>query len=122
MNWDDKSINGYLKGETFQVDRGDIKGSFTIKYVSVKCGNSVDIILDDDFSYKYYYRGDFEKVSNLARHNGVIRINKYIRRGITSILGDHFKLLGFGFQYYKSRTYTDFKIRKILYPKKDSRP
>ena len=122
MNWDDKSINGYLKGETFQVDRGDIKGSFTIKYVSVKCGNSVDIILDDDFSYKYYYRGDFEKVSNLARHNGVIRINKYIRRGITSTLGDHFKLLGFGFQYYKSRTYTDFKIRKILYPKKDSRP
>ena len=122
MNWDDKSINGYLKGETFQVDRGDIKGSFTIKYVSVKCGNSVDIILDDDFSYKYYYRGDFEKVSDLDRHNGVIRINKYIRRGITSTLGDHFKLLGFGFQYYKSRTYTDFKIRKILYPKKDSRP
>jgi hypothetical protein len=64
MNWDDKSINGYLKGETFQVDNSNMKGSFTIKYVSVKCGNSVDVILDDDFSYKYYYRGDFEKVSN----------------------------------------------------------
>lgn len=122
MNWDDKSINGYLKGETFQVDNSNMKGSFTIKYVSVKCGNSVDVILDDDFSYKYYYRGDFEKVSNIVPHNGIIRINKNIRRSLTPILGEHFKLLGFGFSYYKSRTYTDFRIRKILYPKKNSRP
>lgn len=126
MIWDDKSINRYVKGETFHIDVDRMKGSFTIKYVSVKCDNAVDIILDDDFLYQYYYRGEYKKISCFLHLDSVKRINKDIRRNITPILREHFKLLGFGLLYYNtptfSRTYTDFKIRKIVYPKKDVRP
>ena len=122
MIWDDKSINRYVKGETFHIDVDRMKGSFTIKYVSVKCGNSVDIILDDDFLYQHYYRGEYKKISCFLHLDGVIRINKDIRRNIAPILREHFKLLGFGFLYYNTHIYTDFKIRKIVYPKKDVRP
>lgn len=122
MIWDDKSINRYLKGETFHIDVYRMKGSFTIKYISVKCGNSVDIILNDDFLYQYYYRGEYRKISYFLHLDGVIRINKDIRRNISPILREHFKLLGFGFVYWNTHTYTDFKIRRIVYPKKDVRP
>ena len=122
LYWDCKSINRCLKGLTLEVNSEELKGSITIKYISVKCGNAVDIILSDDFCWRQWRGQDFIPINKIPSYVSTIRVNRDIRWYLARTLAREFKLYGFGFVYWNYRAMDNFKIRKIVRPKKSVRP
>ena len=61
-------------------------------------------------------------MNKIPSYVSTIRVNRDIRWSVARILAREFKLYGFGFMYWNYRSLENFKIRKIVRPKKDVRP